>query len=94
MAATGGINATHDTLSGATADTVTMTGQGGSLAITNRDASVTLYFRFGSTAAVADADENFAVLPLQTKVLGVGTGDASIVISIVGNGNAYSVEVF
>lgn len=94
MGATGGINANTSTLSGTTADTCTMTGQGTSLAVTNHDASVTLWVRIDGTTAVADADENFCILPLQTKVLNVTTGSGSRVISVVGNGNKYSVEVF
>lgn len=41
--------------------------------------------------AVAAADENFAVLPLQTKIFSPYGGDS---ISVVGSGNAYSVEAY
>ena len=41
--------------------------------------------------AVASADENYAVLPLQTKVFSPFGGDE---ISLVGSANAYSVEAY
>jgi hypothetical protein len=68
---------------------VTASGGGAQVAVTNRDASVTLYFRADGTTAVAAADETYVVLPLQTKVISVGLNR---VLSIVGNGNAYSAE--
>lgn len=89
MAAQTAVFAQHATLSGTTADTVTFTGTGSNIAVTNRDASVTLYFTVNGATAVSAADETFVVLPLQTKIL---TGQGITVVSVVGNGNAYSVE--
>lgn len=81
--------AQHATLSGTTADSVTFSAFGSEIAVTNRDASVTLYFRQDGTTAVSAADETYVVLPLQTKVVPYQRG----VVSVVGNGNAYSVEL-
>jgi mannose-6-phosphate isomerase-like protein (cupin superfamily) len=94
VAAVGGIQTAHATLTTTTADTVTLTGQGVSLAVTNHDASEKLWFTINGATAVALADENFIVLPGNTKVLGVMTTSASVVVSVVGNGNVYSVEIY
>jgi hypothetical protein len=93
VAAVGGIQTAHATLTTTTADTVTLTGQGVSLAVTNHDATEKLWFRIDGSTAVALADENFIVLPGTTKVLGVTTTAASAIVSVVGNGNVYSVEI-
>lgn len=79
----------HATLSGTTADTVTFSGSGSSLCITNRDATNTLYFTMNGATAVAAADETYVVLPLQAKVVRFNGN----VISIVGNGGGYSAEI-
>jgi hypothetical protein len=92
MAAQSAVTCQHATLSTTVADLVTFSGTGRSLAVTNRDASVTLYFRLDGTTAVSAADETYVVLPLQTKILEIsGYGPK---VSIVGNGNAYSAEIF
>jgi hypothetical protein len=83
--------AQHATLSGTTADSVAFSGTGGSLCVTNRDASVTLYFREDGTVAASAADDNYAVLPLQSKIIG---HNLSATLSVVGSGNAYSAEIF
>jgi hypothetical protein len=85
--------AQHATLSGTTADSVTFTSavDGGTVSVTNRDASNTLYFTVNGATAVALADETYAVLPLQSFGVSVGPTSA-LVLSIVGNGNAYSAH--
>jgi hypothetical protein len=93
MAAQTAVTAQHATLSGTTADTVTFSAKGDTIAVTNRDAATSLYFTYNGATAVSLADDTFVVLPLQTKTIkakGVGVG----VISLVGNGNAYSVETW
>ena len=91
MAAVDGVQACSATLTGGTADTVTLTGQGASLAVTNRHATNEMWVRLdASTAAVANADENYLVLAGSTVVFGVTTGAASRVISIVGTDNPYT----
>lgn len=91
MAAQTAIRTQHATLSGTTADSVTLSHTSGSeLTVTNHDATTTLYFRQDGTTAVAAADETYHVLPLQTKTVPFQGG----VISVVGNGNVYSVETY
>jgi len=92
MAAQTCATAQHATLSGSTADSVTFTGNGNTLCVTNRAASASLYFRFDGTTAVADADDTYIVLAGQSKTLSGHWGKP--VISLVGSSNAYSVELF
>jgi len=95
MAAVSGGMTAHATLTTTTADTVTLTGEGSYLAVTNHEASGgdTVYFTINGATAVAAADENYVVLPQQTKVLGPGRFDA-VSVSVVGNGGTYSVEIY
>jgi hypothetical protein len=80
------------TLSTTTADTVTFSGHGKTLAVTNRDSTNTLYFTIdGTTTAVAAADECFAVLPLQTFTL--SGGPVWPVLSVVGSGGGYTMAI-
>lgn len=80
----------HNTLSGTTADTVTITGYD-VVDVINRDPSNPLYVRYegdaSPTTAVAAADDTDYVAPGGFIRIGAGGGG----ISIVGNGNAYSV---
>lgn len=76
----------HNTLSGTTADAVTITGYD-DVDIINHDASTRLYFRSDGTTAVSEADGTDVVAP-GGFVRHNADGRA---ISIVGNGNAYSV---
>lgn len=82
----------HATLSGTTADTVTLaagtTGPKG-IEILNRSSTATLYVRADGTTAVADAEGTTAVLAGQAIILeGVVAP-----ISIVGTSNPYSVHI-
>lgn len=92
MAAQTAIHSQHATLSGTTADSITFSYRGSSeLAVTNRDATDVIYFTYNGATAVAEADQTFVVLPMQTKVIrATGVG----VVSVVGDGGAYSVEVW
>ncbi len=92
MAAQTCVRSQHATLSTTTADTVTFSGGGNTLAITNHHASVNLYFRMDGTTAVSLADETYVVLPGQSKTLSINGIPPTV--SIVGNGNVYSAEVF
>lgn len=80
----------HNTLSGTTADTVTITGYD-VVDIINRDSSNPLYVRYegdaSPTTAVAAANGTDYVAPGGFLRVDAGGGG----ISIVGNGNAYSV---
>lgn len=92
------------TLSTTTADSVTFSGGGTSLAITNHDAAQKLYFRTDGVTAVSAADENYVVLPGATFVMSLPTfaaqsgWDGAVggfpVISIVGSGNTYTAAIF
>lgn len=93
MAAQTCIRTQHATLSGSTADSVTFSGKGTTLCVTNRHASNTLYFRLGDATAVAAADETYVVLPLTSKII-TGGSFGSNVLSIVGTDNPYSAEIF
>jgi hypothetical protein len=83
----------HNTLSGTTADTVTITGFD-RIQIINRDAEDLLYVSYNSTdtptTAVAAADGTDVVLPLGfIEVDANGTEGGAV--SVVGDGGAYSV---
>lgn len=76
----------HNTLSGTTADAITITGFD-TVDIVNHDSSNRLYFRSDGTTAVGAADGTDVVAP-GGFVRHNADGRA---ISIVGDGNAYSV---
>lgn len=79
----------HKTLSGTTADSVTITG-GVRLVVINRDVSAPLYVRGDGTTAVAEAGGTRYVGPgAWVEIDKPADGGA---VSVVGNGNAYSVE--
>lgn len=94
MAAVTGTKACSATLTSTTADTVTLTGHGKRLYVSNRDATNHLFFRIDGTTAVAAEDENFAVSPDSTLVLEEGGFGGAMSVSVVGDGNAYTVAVF
>ena len=81
--------AQHATLSTTVADSVAFTGKGNSTCVTNHDTTNLLYFRFDGTTAVGAADDTYVVRPGQAKVIPYGVAS----ISVVGSGNAYSVEI-
>lgn len=86
MATESSARSVHNTLSGTTADSITITGFE-TVDIINRHSSNPLYFRSDGTAAVGEADGTDVVLP-GGFVRHNADGRA---ISIVGDGNAYSV---
>lgn len=93
MAAQTCIQAQHATLSGSTADSVTFSGVGTELCVTNRDSTNTLYFSVAAgVTAVAAADDTYVVLPLQSKTLAIPCM-GNLVISVVANGGGYSAEI-
>lgn len=98
MTAQACVFAQHATLTGGAADAVTFSGQGSTLAITNRDSSATIYFTAqGGVTAVSAADDTYVVLPLQTKTLAIPSagGTAALVVSIISASSiAYSAEIF
>lgn len=96
MAAQTAVNAQHATLSGSTADSVTFSGQGSTLAVTNRHASNVMYFKVigsGASAITAAADDTLVVLAGTTKTI-TAPCVGSLIVSIVGTDNPYSAEIF
>lgn len=80
------------TLSTTVADLITFSGKGNNLIVTNHDGTNNLFFRPDGVTAVGSADENYVVRPGQTLVLpGVFGGSK---VSVVGNGNIYTVAIF
>lgn len=90
MATDTAVKSVHNTLSGTTADTVTITGYE-RVAIINRTGTSPLYVAYegdaSPTTAVAAANDTDVVMP--GGFIEVDTGQGGI--SIVGDGNAYSV---
>lgn len=80
-----------NTLTGTTADavTVTSTGQACRINVLNRSSSNTLHVRPDGVTAVADADGTLQVPAGGSVEWQVGPGVS--VVSIVGNGDSYSV---
>lgn len=83
----------HNTLSGTTADTVTVTPtrNGCWVEVFNRDTTEPLYVRADGTTAVAAADGT-VYIPAEGSFPWKLSGRTAVAISIVGNGNAYSVH--
>lgn len=92
MAAKTPARSVHATLSTTTADSVTWTGGGpyNRIQVTNGDATNLLYVRFDGVTAVAAADGTYKVPVSSTRTFNLEGAPA--VISVVGNGGAYSVE--
>jgi hypothetical protein len=86
--------AQHATLSGTTADSITFTGSGSSLAIQNQHATNLLYFRLDGTTAVGAADDTYSVQAGQTLILSGSRFGGSMSLSVVGNANPYAVMIF
>lgn len=86
MATESSAKSVHNTLSGTTADAITITGYE-TVDIINRSASTALYFRSDGTTAVGAANGTDYVAPGGF----VRHNADGREISIVGNGNDYSV---
>lgn len=78
----------HETLTTTTADTVNLNDQWTEIEVINRSGTDPLYVRADGITAVAAADDTDVVMPgeavLMNRIPAAG-------ISIVGNGNGYSV---
>lgn len=78
----------HKTLTTTTADTVNLNDQWTEIEVINRSGTDPLYVRADGTTAVAEANETDVVMAgeavLMNRIPSAG-------ISVVGNGNAYSV---
>jgi hypothetical protein len=93
MATDSAVRSCTNTLSGTTADTITLTQAWPSIDVTNHDSADIIYFRQDGVTAVAAADGCSVLLPGQSKVAAASiTSSGTIVISIVGDGGAYTIE--
>ena len=101
MAALTAANAKHATLATTVADSVTLTGTGRRVYVTNRAAAggANLHVTWGTTATaanvttpVANADDTLVVVPQATKVIDLGGSAGTVTVKVVGSANAYSVE--
>lgn len=93
MATDSAARSVTNTLTGTTADTITLTQGWEAVAVTNHDATDVVYFRTDGTTAVAAANDTIPVLPGTTVIRAVGTNTSGqIVVSVVGDGGAYTVE--
>ncbi len=93
MATDSAVRSVTNTLSGTTADAITLTQGWPNIAVTNQDSADLVYFRQDGTTAVAAADGTSLVLPGQTVIRASSPNSSGQhVISIVGDGGAYTVE--
>lgn len=98
MATDSSVKSVTNTLSGTTADAITLTQGWPAMEITNHDSADLLYVRVDGTTAVAQANGCTVILPGQTKVVqsslnvSPSTGATSCFVSVVGDGGSYTVE--
>lgn len=95
MATDSVVKSCTNTLSTTVADTVNLLQCWDAVEVTNHDSTNKLYFRQDGTTAVAEADGTTCVLPGETKVVrSLFRNDATNKhqLSLVGNGNVYTVE--
>ena len=90
MAAVSGAITCHATLTGTTADTVTLTEDTEEVMVVNRHATEVLWVKVNGTTAVAAEDENYAVPAGQ--ILRLPGNFQNRPLSVVGNANPYSVQ--
>ena len=98
MAAVAGPYTAHATLTGTTVDTVTLSGPLQRVTVINRAAagSADLWVTISQSATapadpVAEADDTYWVPAGGFKTF-AATGGDGVIIKVLGNGNAYSVE--
>lgn len=99
MASLTAVVAKHATLSGTTADDITFSPVHGdsvhvarSLRVTNRAAAEDLYFNVNSATTPVAAADNVFYVKAGTSV-SLNPGGLVKLVRVVGNGNAYSVEI-
>jgi hypothetical protein len=88
MAADTAARAVTNTLTGGTADVITFTNKWPAVDITNHHASEALYYRVDGTTAVVAANDCGVVMPGGSKIVAL----SGLVVSVIGNGNVYTVE--
>lgn len=101
MASDNAVKSIHQTLTTTTADLAKLTQWWDAIEIENRDTAVTLYVRFDGTTAVSAAKGTEVIPAGKSKVFLNGIQSAGGIpgsttapchqVSVVGNGNAYSV---
>lgn len=94
MATDSDLKSVHLTLSGTTADTITLTQLWDRVEVGNEHDTVDLFVRMDGVTAVSDADGSTRIGPNETKILHPihDWTNKRIVISVVGNANPYSIE--
>lgn len=98
MATDSALRSVTNTLSGTTADTVTLLQAWPAAEVTNHDDTNFVYCRQDGVTAAAAADGATVIPPSTSKVLkttinySTSTGFGTSVFSIVGNGGAYTIE--
>lgn len=98
MASISGNLCEHATLSGTTVDTLTLSGPMTRCTVNNKAAAggADIYFTYSCTstapaAPTASGDDTYWVPPGGWKSFDV-LGGGGVIVKIIGNGNAYSVE--
>lgn len=93
MATDSAVKSVTNTLTSTTADAVTLTQPWPAVEITNHHATEKLFGRADGTTAVAAADGTSVILPGTTKVIRARwNASMQTVISVVGDGNVYTIE--
>lgn len=94
MALYNDVRSVHATLTGTTADTVVINQLWPALEIINGHATEDLYIRQDGVTAVAAADGTTHIPPGISKVVKAEPveGSRDTLLSVVGNGNFYSIE--
>lgn len=88
MATVTAVKSAHPTLTGTTADTVNLNDEWTEIEVINRSGTASLYVRTDGVTAVAEANETDICLPGEAVLINrVAAGG----ISVVGDGNEYSV---
>lgn len=93
MATDSAVRSVTNTLSGTTADTVTLTQPWPAIEVTNRDTDTVIWVRQDGTTAVADANNATPIAASSSKILSASISSAgTIIVSIVGDGGGYTIE--
>lgn len=93
MATDSAIRSVSNTLSGTTADTVTLTQPWSAIEVTNSDTTNILWVRQDGVTAVAAADNATPIAPSSSKIISASVSTTGThVISVVGNGGGYTIE--
>jgi hypothetical protein len=93
MARPAGINTSHATLSTTVADTVALSGQGSTIAVTNRDASNTLYFALKGTNEVQTISLTAGAENDTFKLTWEGSESSAVTIPAGGFANVTAAQI-